>query len=137
MDTFTLVLLEPDRELTIDNVEELLVKKTKDGELGILSHHIDRLSNLVISERKVKYNGAFHLFAIGGGTLSFRQKENKAVLCLESFEEDKDIDLVRAEKAKKNAEDRLKQKLSLVEETKFQIRLERAINRIRIKNSNR
>ena len=136
MDTFTLVLLEPDRELTIGNVEELLVK-TKDGELGILSHHIDRLSNLVISERKVKYNGAFHLFAIGGGTLSFRQKENKAVLCLESFEEDKDIDMVRAEKAKKTAEDRLKQKLSLVEETKFQIRLERAINRIRVKNSNR
>ncbi len=134
MDTFTLVLLEPSQEKTIDKVEELLVK-TSDGERGILSHHIDLLANLVISERNVKYNNAWHRYAIGGGSLRFSQKENKGVLCLSSFEEDKDIDLVRAEKAKKEAEDRLKQQISLVEEKKFQIRLARAVNRIKVKNS--
>lgn len=133
MDTFTLVLLDPKRKAVLENIEELIVT-TSDGELGLLSRHIDRIAELVISERKIKTSLAWHRYAIGGGSLLFDQKKNRATLCLESFEEDKDIDLVRAEKAKEEARDRLKNKLSLAQEQKFQIRLQRAINRIKVKN---
>ena len=75
------------------------------GEMGILPHHAPVLAILKYGVIKVRQNGKEQLFAVAGG-LAEVQPEIVTILA-DAAENVEDIDITRAQAAKKRAEDAL------------------------------
>jgi F-type H+-transporting ATPase subunit epsilon len=75
------------------------------GEMGILPHHAPVLTLLKYGVIKVRYKGREDLFAVAGGMAEV-QPDVVTVLA-DAAENVQDIDIVRAQAAKKRAEDAL------------------------------
>jgi F-type H+-transporting ATPase subunit epsilon len=103
------------------------------GSFQILYNHAPILSSLEIGRVKIEEEAGEKLdFATSGGTVEVQN--NKVLLLVESFESSEDIDVKRAEQAKKRAQQRLKKEsgeedLDLM---RAEIALKRAINRLKI-----
>lgn len=138
--TLNLLIIVPESEYFKGPVNSLSVV-TQEGEITILPRHADYVSNVEISALTLRYNGHVKYFAIGGGAININQKNNEVDLCVNSIESVEKIDLARAERSKKLAEERLLNaskiadpEESLREQQKAEIRLKRALNRISVKN---
>lgn len=105
-----------------------------DGDRGILSNHMPIVLMLKISRLETKENGEKKEYAIGGGMLYF--KDNIATILVDSIEAKEDIDISRADAARKRAEDRVSGK---VRDENFDLKraqtaLAKAMNRINVSN---
>lgn len=133
MESFTLEILTPEKVYLSTKAEELSLT-TASGELSLQAHHLDLLAHVVICPMTVTALGHRYLYAVSGGMLRFYHQENKAVLTVFSIESTDEIDLDRALRAKENAEVLLSSAQSTRENAKAEIKLKRALNRIRVKN---
>lgn len=100
-----------------------------EGEFGVLKDHISLLSALKIGalRYRTESNEEKYVFISGG----FADVNNNVLTVLaESAEEAKDIDVARAEAAKKRAEERLASKADNVDRTRAEAALSRAIVRL-------
>jgi len=102
------------------------------GNFQVLFNHAPLMSTFEIGLIKiVDLNDQILIFATGGGTVEVM--ENKILLLAESFEKPTDIDLTRAEEAKKRAEARMKNLYNeAVDFLRAEAALQRAVNRINI-----
>ena len=75
------------------------------GEMGILPHHAPVLAILKYGVIKIRQNGKEQLFAVAGG-LAEVQPDIVTILA-DAAENVEDIDMIRAQAAKKRAEDAL------------------------------
>lgn len=116
---------------------KMVVAKAVDGELGILPLHIPLVTKLPIGELRVIYKQGEDSFAVGGGYL--RISEDNVHVTVESAEKAANIDVPRAEAAKRIAEEELAKvdKQDDVEFTRVQKDLERAVNRLHIAGKSR
>ena len=106
-----------------------------DGQRGILPNHMPIVVSLAIGKMTIEEQER-ETYAIGGGVLFFRN--NLCTILTPSIENVKDIDLDRAIAAKERAEERLRQVHDdHVDMARAQIALERAINRINVKQDMR
>ena len=130
--TFHLIITSPLGIYLEDNIE-YLDAYASDGNFGILPNYTSFVSDLAISKLSYKKDGKTHVFAISGGVLMV--ENNVCNVIINSIESKDDIDLNRAYKAKKRAEDRLNGDKNIdVERAK--LALYKAINRIKIKEEN-
>jgi F-type H+-transporting ATPase subunit epsilon len=81
---------------------DMVIAPGSDGELGILPHHAPLLTSLNFGELRIKRGGGEESFAIGGGILEVTP--DKVTVLADSAERADDIDLARAEDARKRAE---------------------------------
>ena len=104
------------------------------GNFQILSNHAPIISSLEIGEVKViEENGNVLDFSTSGGTIEV--SNNKIIILAETFEDVKEIDVRRAEEAKKRAEDRIaNKKTNKIDDLRAEFALKRAINRLNSKN---
>jgi len=104
------------------------------GNFQILSNHAPIISSLEIGEVKVVDEKGNTLdFSISGGTVEV--SHNKIIILAETFENVNEIDIRRAEEAKKRAEERLeKRKTEKIDDLRAELALKRAINRLKTKN---
>jgi len=111
------------------NVDSITVPGTN-GNFQILYNHAPIISSLEIGEIIVDEQDNEKLyFTISGGTIEV--VNNKIIILAESFEKTKDIDIKRAEEAKKRAEERLKKKREEnIDNFRAEFALKRAINRL-------
>lgn len=111
------------------DVDSITVPGTN-GNFQILYNHAPIISSLEIGEIIVDEQGREKLyFTISGGTIEV--VNNKIIILAESFEKTKDIDIKRAEEAKKRAEERLKKKREEnIDNLRAEFALKRAINRL-------
>jgi F-type H+-transporting ATPase subunit epsilon len=79
------------------------------GEMGILPHHAPVLTTLKYGVVKVRQSGTEHIFAVAGGVAEV-QPDVVTVLA-DSAENVEEIDVQRAELARKRAEDALAKRL--------------------------
>lgn len=101
------------------------------GNFQVLFNHAPLLSAVGVGEVKViETNGAKTLFAISGGFVEV--KSNKVILLAESAERSDEINIVRAEKSKKRADERLTVKDKSIDPDRARIALYRSINRLKI-----
>ena len=101
------------------------------GNFQVLFNHAPLLSSIGIGEIKiVEPNGKKMRFATSGGFVEV--KSNKAILLAESAENEDEINIERAEKAKQRASDRLTKKSSEMDVERARIALLRSINRLKI-----
>lgn len=129
MATFHLEVVTPDKILVKEEVEMAVCPGTE-GEFGILPNHISLLASLKIGALRYMRDGKETMLFIGGGFVDMHN--NKCSVLAESAEKTEDIDMARAEEARKRAELRLAEKKSDVDEIRARIALKKAILRLQL-----
>jgi F-type H+-transporting ATPase subunit epsilon len=99
--TLHLEIVTPERLAYEDDVDMVIVPGSE-GELGILPHHAPLITMLGAGELRIKKAGAEESFAIIGGFLQVRP--DKVVVMAETADLASDIDLEKAQAARREAE---------------------------------
>lgn len=133
MKTFKLKIVTPKGIYREADIEILNIRTTV-GQMGILAGHLPLASGLEISEMNYVENGVRKHFAIAGGFAYVN--ENETTVIANSIESQDEIDLQRAEDAKKRAEERIQSKNPDIDLVRAEIALKKSLNRIRVKNGN-
>lgn len=132
----TVNVVTPDGTVYNDQ-SALVICKTTGGEVGIMPNHIPLLASLAIDEIRVKKGeDQFDEIAVSGGFCEF--SDNTLTVLASAAERKEDIDVSRAEQAKKRAEEAIaaaKQKHDDVAMRRAEVSLRRAINRLNIKKN--
>ena len=101
-----------------------------EGQLGILPHHAPLMTMLHPGELIIKKDGEEFYLAITGGFLEVRP--DKVVILADSCEHCEEIDVVRAEAAKKRAEERLKSYSPEIDHARAEAAMRRALIRLKV-----
>ena len=129
--TFKLEVITPDRMVLSDPEIVSVVAPGSEGYLGMLANHAPLMTELKIGKIDFRRSdGASDAMAISGGFLEVF--ENKITVLAESAELVEEIDIDRAEQAKKRAEERLASAAPDMDLARAQAALHRAINRLRV-----
>ena len=129
---FQLTIIVPEKVYLDKSVDSLSVV-TSQGALTILAHHVDFIANIEISMLTIRDQGKVINYAVSGGIMNIFQKENKVLLLVNAIESTAEIDEARAKAAEKRAEERLAEEgLTLREQQKAEIKLKRALNRLKV-----
>lgn len=110
------------------DVDEIYSKSTQ-GEFGVLPNHIPFMCPLDIGITKIVTDGKPELFTTMGGI--FQLKDNEALILTQTAERAEEIDVTRAEEAKRRAEERLENSTNDVDVERAEIALARAIIRLK------
>jgi F-type H+-transporting ATPase subunit epsilon len=97
----TLEIVTPERLAYSDTVDAVVLPGSE-GELGVLPHHAPLVSMLGVGELRIRKDGAEESFAIVGGFLQVRP--DKVVVMAETADMASEIDLEKAQEARREAE---------------------------------
>lgn len=125
--TFTLEIVTPERKFFEGQVEMVIVRGVE-GDLGILKGHTPLVTPLDIGKIKIKINNEFKEAAIAQGYVEIRK--DKTTIITDTAEWPEEIDINRAEEAKKRALERLNAKSSDIDLVKAEISLKKALTRL-------
>jgi len=104
-DTFQLEIVTPEKMVVKDVAEEMQMPG-KNGYLGILPGHAPLITELSVGEITYRNGAATHRMAVAWGFAEVLP--DKVTILAETCERREEIDVKRAEEAKKRAEERLK-----------------------------
>jgi F-type H+-transporting ATPase subunit epsilon len=99
-------IVSQDRQVFVGDADMIIVPGVQ-GEMGILPNHAPLLSTLKFGILRVRYMGQEQIFTIAGGVIEVQP--NLVTIMADSAENVQEIDISRAEAAKKRAEEILKQ----------------------------
>ena len=100
------------------------------GQLGILPNHAPLMTMLEPGELLIRKNGQETYLAISGGFLEVL--ENKVVILADTAERADEIDVTRAEEAKRRAQERLEQRQLGVDLVRAEAALKRSLTRLKV-----
>ena len=101
-----------------------------EGELGILPHHAPLMTMLQPGELRVKKGGEESILAVSGGFLEVRP--DRVIVLADTAERAEEIDVSRAEEAKRRAEERLHLHAPEVDLARAEVALRRSIARLKV-----
>ena len=130
MTKFKLKIITPQgiyQEVEIDQIN----LDTTAGQIGILAHHIPLASGVKVSQMNYIIDGKRTYFSVAGGFIYVNETET--TLIANAIESQEEIDLERAQEAKRRAEERLKIQKDEIDMLIAQAALQRAITRIHVK----
>ena len=104
--------------------------QTVDGDRGVLANHMPLVTMLKIGVMTSEENNVRNTYAVAGGLFYFRN--NVAEILTDAIENRNEIDVERAEAAKKRAEERLASKAESVDVMRAELALRRALVRMDI-----
>ena len=126
---FTLDIVTPTRTVFSGDVESFSAPGVLGG-FQVLYNHAPLLSSIAVGRVKViDVAGAELHYATSGGFVEVN--ENKVILLAETAERADEIDVQRAEEAKRRATERLESE-ERIEEDRARAALARALNRLRV-----
>ena len=109
---------------------DLLVVPGIEGELGILPHHAPLMTTLKVGELKIKKGEEEFYLAVSGGFLEVRP--DRVIILAEAAERVEEIDISRAEAARRRAEEQLKRQLSQADTASTEAALRRSLARLKV-----
>jgi len=118
-------IVSQDRTVFQGNVD-IVVLPGAEGEMGILPHHAPALTLLKYGVIKVRHGGQEDLFSVAGGMAEIQP--DIITILADAVENVEEIDVVRAQAAKKRAEDALA-KISPDEDPDVYLTMEAALRR--------
>ena len=121
-------IVSAERRVLEDDVDEVLAQTTE-GQIGILPRHAPMLTLLVPGEMRLKKGDQETILAIGGGFLEVAG--NRVIVLADSAERAEEIDVARAEEARRRAQTRLEARSREVDVERAQASLRRSLARIR------
>jgi F-type H+-transporting ATPase subunit epsilon len=129
MATIHVDIVTAERTVLSDEVE-MVVAPGIDGVLGILPRHAPLLTALQVGELRLKKGGDEIVIAIGGGFMDVAP--DRVVILADSAERAEEIDVARAEAARKRAEQTMQQKTSDVDYARAEAALRRSMIRLKV-----
>jgi len=128
--TVRVEVVTAERVVFADDVD-VLVAPGVQGQLGILPHHTPLMTTLEPGELLMRKSGQEFILAISGGFLEVRP--DRIIVLADAAERAEEIDIARAEAAKKLAEERLQERrVPSVDEVQIEAALRRALIRLRV-----
>lgn len=112
-----------------EDVDEIYSKGTQ-GEFGILPGHIPFMTALDIGITKIVTNGTVKKFTTMGGI--FQLADNEATILTQASESADEIDVQRAEEAKKRAQERLENETDNLDIQRAQMALAKSFARLKV-----
>lgn len=120
--------------LSESDVDSVTVPGT-DGQLGILPNHAPLISTLAAGELRIKRGNSEHSIIVFGGFVEVTP--HKVVILADTAERLDEIDVARAETARKNAEETLRNTTNVIELAQAEAALRRATLRLRLTQTKR
>ncbi len=131
MKEFSLQIVTPDRTVLDEKAVSLLIRTTE-GDVEILAGHTDLLAALGTGRARIRTADGTEIYAsAAGGFLSVAN--GKARVAATTFELASELNLERAQAAKANAEQAIKNAKSAAELDLAKAKLQRALTRINVK----
>ena len=131
--SFHLVILTP-YGCYLDSQATFLEVRNDKYSMGITAGHAPIVSTVSISKMKIRFPVGEYVYATSGGIINVTKE--KVILILDSIERSDEIDIDRANQARKRAQDRLDNIDQEIDVARAKLALLRAINRIDIKQNN-
>jgi F-type H+-transporting ATPase subunit epsilon len=133
-DTFQFEIVTPEKLVVRDVAEEMQIPG-KNGYLGILPGHAPLITELGVGEISYRVSGYTHRLAVAWGFAEVLP--DKVTILAETAERGQEIDVKRAEDAKRRAEERLKSGNPETDFERAQVALERADTRLQVAGKER
>jgi len=109
---------------------DIVVAPGIEGELGILPHHAPLMTSLKEGELMLRKAGEETYIAISGGFLEVRP--DRVIVLADAAERSEEIDLSRAEEAKRRAEERISHPITGVDLAQAEAALRRSLIRLKV-----
>ena len=122
-------IVTAERVVYSDDVD-IVIAPGIEGQLGILPNHAPLLTMLQPGELLVRREGEETSMFVSGGFLEVMQ--NRVTVLADVAERAEEIDIARAEEAKRRAEERLRQRPAEMDFAAAEAALRRALARIKI-----
>jgi F-type H+-transporting ATPase subunit epsilon len=129
MATTRLDVVTAEREVFSDEVDEVVAPGVE-GQLGILPHHAPLMTTLLPGELLIKKGGEEFYLAITGGFIEARP--DRIIVLADAAERVEEIDIARAEEAKRRAEQRLAEGVPGVDTARAEAALRRSLVRLQV-----
>jgi len=129
MATTRLDVVTAEREVFSDEVDEVVAPGVE-GQLGILPHHAPLMTTLLPGELLIKKGGEEFYLAITGGFIEVRP--DRIIVLADAAERVEEIDIARAEEAKRRAEQRLAEGVPGVDTGRAEAALRRSLIRLQV-----
>ena len=126
-DTFQLEIVTPEKLVVKDIAQEMQIPG-KNGYLGVLPGHAPLITELAVGEISYRNDGSTHYLAVAWGFAAVLP--DKVTILAETAERAEEINVQRAEEARKRAEDLLKSANPDTDFTRAQNSLQRAETRL-------
>jgi F-type H+-transporting ATPase subunit epsilon len=129
MATIRLEIITAESQVMAEDVN-MVIAPGVEGVLGILPHHAPFMTMLQPGELVIKKDGEETYLSVTGGFLEVRP--NKIIILADAAERSDQIDIARAEEAKKRAEERLKSYGADIDRGRAEAALRRSLIRLRV-----
>jgi F-type H+-transporting ATPase subunit epsilon len=127
--TLKLEIVTAERTVFSDDVTEVVAWGVE-GQLGILPHHAPLMTMLQPGDLTIKKGSEEQYLAISGGFLEVRP--DKVIILADACERAEEIDIARAEAAKRRAEEILKTRPPQVDTAAAEVALRRSLTRLKV-----
>lgn len=134
MATFRLEVVTAERMVFADDVNGVVAWGVE-GQLGILPHHAPLMTMLRPGDLVIKRDNEEEYLALSGGFLEVRP--DKVIVLADACERAEEIDVARAEAAKRRAEETLKERPPEVDTAAAEAALLRSLARLRVAEKRR
>ena len=114
---------------------DVVVAPGVEGQLGILPHHAPLMTTLQAGELRVRRGGEEFSMAISGGFLEVRP--DRVIVLADAAERAEEIDLARAEEAKRRAREQLSRRTPEVDMAQAEAALRRSLIRLKVAEKRR
>lgn len=128
MATIRLEVITAERQVFADDINAVIAPGIE-GELGILPHHAPLMTMIQPGELLIRKDNEETYLVITGGFLEVRP--DKVIILADACERTEEIDITRAEAAKRRAEERLKTELRDLDVTRAEAALRRSLIRLK------
>ena len=128
MDTFKLEIVTAERMVYSDDVN-VVVAWGSEGQMAILPHHAPLMTILHPGDLLIKKDNEDEYMAISGGFLEVRP--DRLIILADACERAEEIDIVRAEEAKRRAEEALEAAPSVADIAVVEAALRRSLARLK------
>ncbi|RLC71972.1 MAG: F0F1 ATP synthase subunit epsilon [Chloroflexi bacterium] len=129
MATFKLEVITAERVVFSDEVDAVVAWGIE-GQLGILPHHAPLMTMLRPGDLLIRKGGEEHHLAVSGGFLEVRP--DKVIILADACERAEEIDIARAEAARRRAEETLRTGGPEVDKAAAEAALRRALVRLKV-----
>jgi F-type H+-transporting ATPase subunit epsilon len=127
--TFRLEIVTAERMVYSDDVNALVAWGVE-GQLGILPHHAPLMTMLQPGDLLIRKDKEEEYLAISGGFLEVRP--DKVIILADACERVEEIDIARAEEAKRRAQETLKAAPLTVDSAAAEAALRRSLARLKV-----
>lgn len=136
MSTIKFKIVTPEKTVFESEIDQATLPVT-DGEVTILPNHRSYIASLKAGEIMLRIEGKETLMATSGGFIEFN--DNTLVVLADTAESAEEIDITRAEEARKRAEELKKEKVTMddIEYARVAAAIEKETARIRVARKHR